>query len=480
MMKTKIVTLFFFLVLFHSCTLHPPYSRPVVEAPTKWRIPTDQTCSFANVAWWKALGDPVLDDLIDEALKNNEDLKVAIYRVNEFEAKLGIARSNLYPQISANAVAGREKISANTIPPLSSSISTIGNDYSLLLNASYLVDIWGQVRSATEVALGELLAQVEIRRTVVLTLVSAVASSYIELKQFDKQQVIAKLTLKSRLDSLKLAKTRYELGLTSEMQVQQAKSEAESAEAELDQIKISVALTEDLLSFLIGSSSRQIKRGKILDEIIMPPKIPSYLPSEIVNQRPDILAAEQDLIAANAQIGVARAEFFPQISLTGAYGGESTQLNNLLSSPSIVWQYGVNILQEIFTGGKITSEVNLAKAQKLELLHQYKSTILNAFKEVNDALISHKITLDLVKVLEERVETVASYLHLSDLRYREGLTDYLTFLDAEREYFRAQLDYAKAQGDSFTTLIDIYKALGGGWVIKADKYVMDQNKDEKP
>ncbi|MBS3903848.1 MAG: efflux transporter outer membrane subunit [Simkania sp.] len=463
-------------LVVQSCTLHPKYSRPNMPIPSEWRIPTDSS-DLADLCWWKQFGDPVLDHLIDEALLHNQDLKVAIHTVDEYIAKLGIARSYLYPQLNGTASGEREKTSVNAQPLLPGQ-STIGNAYTLLLNASYQVDIWGEFRSATEVALANLLSQIETRRTVVLTLVSAVATSYIQLRQYDKQLVIANETLDSRNQSFALAKTRYELGLTSDMEVQQAQAEQEFAQVEIDRLEIAVALEEDLLSVLIGKAPTSIQRGKILDEIIVPPSVPMDLPSALLNQRPDILAAEQNLIAANAQIGVAKAQFFPQINLTSFYGTESSALNNLFTKPSSVWQYGANLLQEIFTGGYLTSNLRLTEAQKMALLHQYEATILNAFKEVNDAMIAHKITTQLVEVLRERVATLAEYFHLATLRYEDGLTDYLTYLDAERQLFTAQLDYAQAQGDNFVALIDIYKALGGGWVTEADTYA--EKSEETP
>jgi len=307
----------------------------------------------------------------------------------------------------------------------------------------------------------------------VLTVVSSLASSYIKLRQFDLQLVIAYETLNSRLEAYKIAEVRYELGLTSEIEVDQAKAEVETALIEVDQLKINIALEEDLICVLTGEPPSSVERGKLLIEIQTPPSVPAELPSELLNQRPDILSAEQNLISANAQIGVARSQFFPQINLVGDYGWQTSFWHQFFTVPSSVWQYGVTILQEIFTGGELTSNLNLTIAQKSTLVHQYQSTVLNAFKEVNDALISHKISLQLVEDHKERVKTLAEYLKLATLRYEDGLTDYLTYLDAERQLFAAELDYAAALGTSFTTLIDIYAALGGGWVVEADRSVLN-------
>lgn len=456
----------FFLVLT-ACTLHPKYERPEMEVPVSWRQTTEENEAMAHLYWWKAFQDPYLDLLVEEALLNNQDLKVAISRVDAYAARLGIVASELYPQLSGSGEAGRGRSSTNLLPLVPGQSAT-ANFFSLILNASYQVDIWGKIRSATQAAQAQLLAQIENRRTVVLTLVSQVASTYIRLKQFNRQELIAKETLDTRKQSYELSVIRYQLGLTSRMEVDQALSEVEDAEIMVHQIDIQIALSEDLLSLLLGKPSMAIVKGKTLSELQMPLKIPVALPSEILNQRPDILAAEQLLIGANAEIGVAKARFFPNINLVGALGEESQQLSTLFKGPSTMYNYGTQILQEIFTGGRLTSGLKLTRAEKEMALHTYEQTILTAFQEVNDALISHRIMMDLLMTQLERVETLADYLHLANLRYQNGETDYLNFLDAERHLFRAELDLAETQGSAFITLIDIYKSLGGGWVLEAD------------
>lgn len=461
----RIIPFFLFL---QACTMYPTYERPdEIAIPTEWRISTEELNELSNQFWWKDFCDEVLNNYIQEALLNNQDLMVAIHRVDEFAAKLKISESLLYPQINATGDGGRGKISGTQQPIEPSELLTF-NSYSLLLNGSYYFDFWGQVRSGVDVALAELCAQVETRRNVVLTLITSVATTYIDILKLDRQIFIAKETLETRQQSYNLAYIRFELGLTSEMQVQQALSEVEDAAVRLYDLQILLAFAEDLFSTLLGHPPTSIQRGKLLDNLQMPLEIPVALPSNLLNQRPDILAAEQRLIAANANIGIAKANFFPQLSLTGTLGTESSELSQFLKSNSSVWDFGLTLLQEIFTGGELTYALKLAEAQKQTLLHEYQSTILKAFQEVNNALISHQIALKQLALQKDRVQTLQEYLHLSNLRYQEGLTDYLTFLDAERQFFAAQLDYASAQGYSFTTLIDIYRSLGGGWVINAD------------
>jgi outer membrane protein, multidrug efflux system len=462
-----------FVLLFTSCTLYPPYHRPDFESPDAWRTPLSTECAI-DIGWWKQFGDEALNKLVDEALANNQDLKVAIARVDEFQAQLGIVRSQLYPQIELDGVGAREKNSANTTSPPYSG-KQILNAFNFIFNASYLVDLWGQVRSAVEASYHEWLASIEARRIVVLSLVSSVASTYVQLRQFDRQLIISKQTVEERNRYYYLAKVRFDLGLTSEMPVEQALTEVQVAEVDVENYEIAIAQAEDLLSVLIGRSSAAIERGATLDELSMPPSVPSYIPSDIVSQRPDLRSSEQKLMAAGAQIGVAKSLFFPQISLTGNFGYESVQLNTLLNNQSKIWEYGANVLQEIFTGGRLTSNLQLTQAQQRESLHSYLSTLLNAFKEVNDALTTHKINLELVETQRVRLEATQNYLHFSDLLYQEGETDYLTFLDAERQYYRAELDYESAKGNSFLSLIQIYQALGGGWVFKADAAAMGES-----
>ncbi|MBM3201275.1 MAG: efflux transporter outer membrane subunit [Chlamydiae bacterium] len=476
------------LVLLQSCSMAPKYERTTVAMPNKWRIETSDIGNISNTNWWAQFGDQVLNDYIQEALENNQDLKVAIANVDQFIAQLQIARSGFFPQFNANVSGNNQQIS-NTQQPFLPGLSSISqlpqfadisvpsrfNTFNLVLNGSYYLDFWGLIRSASDAALAELLSSIDSRRAVVLTLITAVASTYIDILQIDREINVLKKTIETREESLRLARVRFELGITSEMPVEQAISELEEATIRLYRLQIDQAFAEDQMINLLGKTTGPVKRGKTLEQIHLPLSVPTYLPSDLLNNRPDILAAEQKLIAANANIGVARANFFPQINLAATLGTDSSQIKNLFNSASSVWQYGAAILQEIFTGGQLTGNLKLAKAQKEMLLHEYQSTILNAVKEVNNALIAHKISLEQIEVQKAHVQTQKQYFHLAKLQYEDGLTDYLTFLDAERRLLTALLEYASAQGYSYTTLINIYKALGGGWVITADSSV---NKDE--
>lgn len=466
-MLKKIACCFLCLYL-GSCTLHPRYKRETIAIPATWRITTEENQELADLFWWKEFKDPHLDALVEEALLNNQDLQVAIYRVDAYAAKVGIAASLLYPQLIGEGDASRAKVSTNVTPLPQGQLDTT-NFFNVLLKTSFQTDIFGRIRSATQAAQAQLLAQIENRRAVVLSLVSNVAASYIRLKLFYVQTQIAHETLRTRQEAYRLALVRYELGLTSRMEVDQARSEVEEAQVIVKELEISLALSEDLISLLLGKPSMSIEIGKSLENLEMPVQIPVALPSQILNQRPDILAAEQLLVSANADIGVARANFFPDISLTGALGVQSQHLSNFLTYPSMVYEYGGKILQEIFTGGRLTSALNLSRAEKAMALHNYQQVILKAFQEVNDALISHQVIMQLLVVQKEQVQTYSDYLYLSYLRYDNGDIDYLTVLDAQRQLFKAQLAYADTQARSFISLIEIYQALGGSWLNQADK-----------
>ena len=462
------------LLFLSSCTLYPRYERPCVQSFDDWRTPLAAQ-SAVEIAWWQQFQDPVLDELMNKALLSNQDILTAIARVDQFKAQWKIASSLLYPQLQAGGVANRQKISNAMLTP-SKTPNPIFNTFAALLQASYFVDLWGEIRSGSEAAYHQWLASIDARQTVVLAIVSSLAITYVQLRQFDEQLIISNDTLKTREEAYYLAKIRHELGLTSLLEVEQAIAEAEIAKVQVERFQIAIAETENLLNVLLGQASQDIPRGRGINELPMPPSVPSYTPAEIVCQRPDVRAAEELLKAANAQIGVAWAQFFPQINLLGLVGTESSWLSPLLSGPANLFQYGTNIIQEIFTGGRLTGQVELAYAVKCELLHTYLQTILTAFQEVNNALTSHKYYLEMVETQRLRMEADKNYLHLSDLRYQEGEIDYLTFLDAERQYFQAQLDYEETKGNSFTSFIQIYQALGGPWVLDADQEVMKQER----
>lgn len=458
-------------LLFHtSCILHPRYNRPCLETPENWRVPTCETTEIANVRWWQNFHDQVLDELIIESLEYNNDLKIAVARVNQFAAQYIIVRSQFFPQIFGEGSRSRQKVSLDTNPnvgPL-----RVTDQFSLLATLSYEIDLWGRITCATEAAKADLLSSVEAQRGVILTIVGAVAESYIRLRQFDQQLEISRQTLESRTNSYDLAVFRFEGGLTGELEPKQAESSVESAKAAVIVLERAVAQEENLLSILVGRVPGPIEREGSIDDLWMPPCVPAGIPSDVLNQRPDILQAEQQLIGANARIGEARAEYFPKISLTGLYGNQSLALSRFLTGNAETWQYGIDMLQPIFTGGRLIAQVDLREAQQGEAWYRYAQTVLVAFKEVNDALIEHETAEEELVVQTRRVAVLNDYLRLATLQYENGESDYLNVLDAERNLFSARLDLVLAQSNTFISLVDLYRALGGGWVNDAE-YIME-------
>lgn len=492
---SKLCLVSFALFFLFSCVLYPKYKRPCMEMPESWRVAADEASTVANARWWQQFDDEILDALIEEALASNNDLRIATARIAEFRAHLGIASSLLYPQINAQGMVSRQRIS-QTIPGFGSStggstssgqgggggallpdfgeISPYSNDYLALLNASYELDLWGKIRSSTEAAYSELLASEDARRTVILSVVTSVAGAYIQLRQYDLQLEVSLQTSQSRKRSLDLAVIRFEEGLTSELEVKQAASDWDVALLQVINYQTLIPQQENLISILIGHPPNAIRRGRPVYGLELPPEVPAGLPADLLEQRPDILEAEEQLMAANFRIGEARALYFPDITLTGNYGYQSAYLHELFTNPSRSWQWAANLLQPIFTGWKITSTVDLTIAQKEAALYNYQQTILNALKEVDNALIAHKNSKEALFVGKDNVEDLKGYLQLATLQYENGLVDYLNVLDAERRLFQAQLDLAQIQADVFLTLVNIYKALGGGWVVDAENIMIEE------
>lgn len=467
MKKCNQLIFLFALLLFQSCTLQPDYERPCIELPEEWRWQTNTDSTDCNMRWWEDFQDPALNALIAEALASNKEIKLAAARVIEYFGRLGLAQSAFLPQVNAQTIDFRNQVSRD-INFLPLNFPRIFSEFQLLFNASYEVDLWGSVQSASDAALALLFSQVEARRTAVLTLVSAVANTYMLLRQYDDQLEISQNTVKSFYESYLLAKLRFEGGLTSELEVKQSESEVDAAKVQVLQFELLIAEQENLLSILIGHPPQAIVRGPKLAQLNAYPYIPEGIPSEILDQRPDIQQAEYDLIAANANVGVARALLFPQINLVGQVGFQSLALQRLITRNAETWQIGGNINQIIFDGGNALGQIEIADGQMLEAYYAYQQVVLTAFKEVNNALIAHQKAKELVVVQKHRVGVLQDYLKLAYLQYDNGETDYLNVLDAQRNLFSAQLDYAEAQSDVFMTVIAIYKALGGGWVIEAD------------
>ncbi len=450
-----------------GCMLGPNYSRPDVDMPQGWRLSVDKAAAVANVPWWEQFKDQVLNEYIQTSLEQNKDLKIAVAVVQEYYARLGITRSELFPSLDA-AAAGARIRSSNTFLPSSSGVDQNFNDFVLAFQLTYELDLWGRIRRATEAARADLLSQEEAQRTVILTLVTSVAGTYIGLLELDKRLDIARQTLKSFEESLRLIRLRFEGGVTSELEVRQAESQVESAAVVIPRLETEIARKENQLSVLLGQNPVEIKRGKTLDELKIP-DVPSSQPSDLLEQRPDVLQAEDQLVAANAKIGEAKAEYFPKINLGALLGFETSELVDFFDGSSLFYKFGAVLAQPLFEGGRISNQVKSAEARTEQAIYNYEQTILNALKEVNDALVGYKNSGVELDVQNRQVGILKDYLRLAELRYDEGLVEYLNVLDAQRKLFDAELAQAEAQGKHFLNLVGLYKALGGGWVMEAEE-----------
>ncbi|WP_197427012.1 efflux transporter outer membrane subunit [Noviluteimonas gilva] len=442
-------------VLASGCTLGPDYARPTIDAPATYRFDSPEARAARSLAdvseWWTGFGDPDLDALVRETLAANHDLRIATARVDEFAARAGVTRAQGLPQVGYAAQAGRQDLGGGAI----------GN-YSTGVSASWELDLWGRIRRENEAARADLFATEEARRGVALTLVSTVVSGYITLLELDRSLAIAEATAAGRKKSVELFQMRLEGGAVSDFEMMQVTAEYEAALAAIPDLRQAVAQQENALSTLAGRNPGPIARDRVLEALDAPAIAPG-LPSALLERRPDILQAEQQLVAANARIGVARTLYFPNIALTGSAGTASTQLEDLFSGPARIWSFSGQLLGPIFSGGAIESTNKQIEAQHEQALEVYRATIQDAFRDVDDALVSLRETRELAAALDRRVQALARAVELATLRYDNGAANYLDVLDAERSLFNAQLSLASARGDGYRAHVDLYRALGGEW-----------------
>jgi multidrug efflux system outer membrane protein len=446
-----------------ACMVGPKYHRPVVPTPNTFRDLAQnpqiraQTASYADLHWWEVFKDPKLQELIRTALKQNYDLQLATERINAARAQLAVTRSSLFPQVGANAnLNGRKE---NTFQSKYNFLTLVGD-------AAFQLDLFGRLRRATEASRAELLATDAARQTVILTLVSDVANDYFTLRQLDLQLQITHETITTQTDSVKLTKLRLEHGVATKLDVLQAQQVLDTANAQIPDLERQIAQEEDAISILLGNYPDAVPRGLALVEQELPPEVPPGLPSSLLARRPDIREAEQNLIAANAEIGVAKAQFFPQIALTGSGGGSfgrSSGFPGTYPSQIGIWSYGAEVSQPIFTGGGLRGNLHFAESQHAQALIAYRQTIQRAFGDVSDTLIDydklHQVRLRQQDTVADLQETV----RISTLRYQGGTTTYLEVLDSQRSLYTAELTLASARGDEFRSLVQLYRALGGGW-----------------
>ena len=457
--------------LLSSCTVGPDYGRPPVETPAAYRFSQATAQAVADTGWWQGFDDPVLSSLVDEALRNNLDVQIAAARVDAFLGAYVTTRSALFPQVAISPAfpvqAARQRGSRISTPQVvPGSVSTEYSTYQAGLTASWEIDLWGKVRRRTEAARADVWANEEARRGIVLSVAANAAAGYVALRDIDRRLQIAHETERSRFDSLELFRKRFAGGVISQLELAQVTSEYEAAVAAIPNYEAQIARQETALSLLLGRNPGAIARGKAIDELT-PIPIPAGLPSELLDRRPDVREAEQQLISANAQIGAAKALYFPSISLTGAFGAVSTALGDLFTGPARTWSFAAGLTAPIFNAGAIAGQVQQAEAGQRLALANYDKTVQAAFGDVEDALIVTQKSREILAAQQRQVTALADYRRLARLRYDNGYTSYIEVLDAERSLFEAQIAYTQQQDVVLTSLIGIYKAMGGGWVDAA-------------
>jgi outer membrane protein, multidrug efflux system len=452
-----------------GCMVGPDYQRPALPSPAVFRgtadpaAPPDPT-SLGDLQWFEVFKDDQLQALIRTALVANYDLRDAVARVNEARANLGITQSEQFPNITASADTTTVRLSRNGLTPVPASVDRDRTVGGVLLNLlSFEVDVWGRLRRATEAARAEVLAAEGTRQAVLTTLVSDVATAYFDLLEQDRELEIAQRTLALRQQSLSLIEVRQQGGIATLLDVRQAEQLVYSAAAVIPDTQRLIEQTENQLRVLLGQPPGDVLRGQPLTAQTQPPAVPPGLPSTLLERRPDLRAAEHTLIAANANIGVAKAAYFPTISLTGLLGFQSNQLSSLFKGASSAWQFVPQVTQPIFTAGRITSQVRLAEAQQQSALIQYEKAIQTAFREVADALVQYRRVKEICTQQALLVTTLQSRSQLAYMRYQGGVDTLLNALDADRDLFNAELSLAQTERNELLALVQLYKALGGGW-----------------
>lgn len=457
-------------LLLSACTVGPNYKRPVVAVPQSFRapepLPPAQADSIADLKWFQVFKDEQLQQLVRTALAQNYDLRVAVANVEAARANLGATRSNQLPNVSASGEVNFTRLSRDGSLPLPAAFvqqqnRTWGEGALNLL--SFEVDIWGRLRRATEAARANLLSADENRKAVVTTLVSDVATNYFSLRELDYELAISRDTLATRQESLRLIQSRQGGGVSTLLDLRQGEQLVYTASETIPTLQEQIEQTENQISLLMGKNPGPITRSRELRDQDMPPDVPTGLPSALIERRPDILAAEQNLVGANANIGVARAAYFPQISLSGFLGGQSTQLTSLFTGPHSAFNFVPQITQPVFTAGRLKSGVRYAEAERQAALAQYEKSIQTAFTEVSNALIAHQRVRQSRIEQERLVTALEDRKRLAYVRYRGGVDTLLNALDADRDLFNAQLSLGQLRLNELLSVVQLYKALGGGW-----------------
>ena len=471
--KLKTAAVLFAATMLSACAVGPDYKRPDMALPESWSPGQggqgDTAAMKANSApeqWWLLYGDSVLDQLEQEAMAHNADIQVAAAHVLEVRAQLGITDADLYPAVTANASESRTKSTSVGIVPLPSSVPRIQNFSHATLNASYELDLWGKLRRASEAARADLLSAESAKDTVNLTLTTQVAQQYFALVSLDAQEAVLKRLLASRQDRIELNKKQLAVGLISEYDLHQSEADVASVQSQLATLGLARSKQETALALLLGRSPRdvmsnsELHRGTPSNPAVT---VPDGLPSDLLLRRPDLRDAEQRLVALNARIGVARAQYFPSLSLTAYAGSESAAFSKLFTGPANIFQFAGSITQPIFNAGRVGYLVDAAEARRNQALIQYKQAVANAFGDVRNALSAQDSARQVLTFESARSDALSQAYKQAGLRYEAGITNRLELLDVERNYLQAQLNLLDAERAQRSAVADLFKAMGGGW-----------------
>jgi len=443
-----------------SCAVGPNYTRPSVVVPetTRGQTAPADPASLADLPWWEVFQDPALHTLIAEALAQNHDLRAAAARVESARNLVVVARADMFPQVGYEGAAARQRS-----PVIIGASNPTFNAFLGAFNLAWEIDVWGRIRRATEAARADFFNAEDVRRGVLLTLVSDVAENYFDLIALDRQLDITHATVATFQHTLDLFTHRYEGGVGTLLEVSRAKAALTDAEANIPDLERQIVIKENQLCVLLGREPGTITRGNTLGQQPLTPDVPVGLPSQLLERRPDVLAAEQAVVAANADVGVALASFFPRFGLTSLYGGQSSELENLVKGAGNAWAVGGSLTGPLFQGGRLLANYRAASAQLDEAIQHYEQVALQAFSEVSDSLVTHEKLKGIRVKHEETVEQLGISVALSLQRYNDGIANYFEVLEAQQQFFPAELNLAQTQRDELVAIVALYRALGGGW-----------------
>ncbi|WP_297572150.1 efflux transporter outer membrane subunit [uncultured Deefgea sp.] len=459
------------ITLLSACAVGPDYQRPAVDIPASFQYVSSKAQQDAlDTEWWRQFNDPVLDQYVQEAVQRNRNLAIALANINAAAGQLTVARSALYPSIGYQAGAARGLSSSERL----AGGQRVSNSYQVAGNVNWEIDLWGGLRRQSESAKAQLEASKQARRGILLSVAGATVQTYLQLRGLDQQLRIAKDTVNSYQRSVELFELQFKYGVIARITLEQVRSQYQEAQSNVPPIEKAIVSTENALSILMGRNPGPITRGKALDALTAP-VIPSALPSSLLSNRPDILEAERQLEAANAQIGVARAQYFPQISLTSLAGGVSEQLSNLLKAGSSIWSLAAQASGSVFSGGSTQGQVKTAEAQTQAAEQRYLQTIQQSFADVENALSSYQADGKTLNSLTQLVNTNLEYSTLASLQYNGGLAPYLTVLDAQRQAYSAQQSATSARVAYLSSAANLYLSLGGDWINQ-----LEQQSSTKP